>query len=342
MFRRTPSSVDIRANRHTDPDWFNHRVRGSGGGWQRRRAEIFNDFISDSRGGIDLVSDEWTRMRTFSVLVGRPDPILDITDYIAKMQAIDLPRQERIRRIVDDVIKDKETAKKLKPWYFGWCKRPTFHDEYLPTFNRPNVHLIDTNGNGVDKITNAGPVVAGIEYPVDVLVFSTGFYTPAGDSPATRAHTTILGKKGKSLDEEWRKKVSTFHGITMPGFPNLFFPGPHQSGMSANAVYILDVLSEHITYILSDTIGKSADGTICVEADRDAAEKWSVEVASRAGVYAAIAGCTPGYINGEGTADKPKSTEEKLNAARGAMWVEGFVNTPTPSRLGGTRGRSRD
>lgn len=326
VFQRTPSAVDVRANKATDVSWFKKEVSGSGKGWHRRRAENFNAHISDAPTGNDMVRDEWTRMRTFSVLVGKPGKISDIGAYVANAQSIDLPRQERIRQRVDQVVKDKETAQKLKPWYAGWCKRPAFHDGYLETFNRPNVTLVDTQGKGVERATADGLVVAGKEYPVDVLVLSTGFYTPASDSPATRAHSKIFGRNGVSLDDTWSQGISTLHGVITPGFPNLLFPGPHQSGASANAVYMLDVLSEHIVWLLVEAQKRGKDGRIYVEAESEASETWAQQVASRALVYAPIAGCTPGYLNGEGAADQPKSQEQMAKAARGALWGEGIAD----------------
>lgn len=326
VFQRTPSAVDVRNNKETNIEWFNREVRGSGKGWQRRRAENFNSWVSDSPISEDMVADAWTKMRTFSILVGKPEPVIDIPAYIAERQATDLMRQERIRERVDDIVNDKQTAEKLKPWYSGWCKRPTFHDEYLPSFNLNNVHLIDTNGRGVERISTAGPVVGGIEYPVDVLIFSTGFYTPAGDSPAARSNSEIYGRGGASLDSQWKEKVSTLHGIITSNFPNLLFPGPHQSGASANAVYALDWLSEHIVYLLSEAQKASRDGKIYIEPEVDATEQWATEVLSRAGNYAALAGCTPGYLNAEGAADRPKSQEEMLKGARAALWGTGIAD----------------
>lgn len=325
VFQRTPSSVAHRGNKATDVKWFNKEVRGSGPGWQRRRAENFNDYISDAPTGEDLIADEWTSMRTFSVLVGKPERIQNIPEYIAKTQAIDLPRQERIRQRVADTLKNRSTAAKLMPRRPGWRKRPAFRDEYLLTFNRPNVYLVDTNGKGINRINKAGPVVAGTEYPIDVLIFGTGFYTPAGDSPAARSNSKIYGRGGKSLDDHWAEGVSTLHGIITPGFPNLFFPGPHQAGASENAVYTLDILSEHIVYLLREAEKSSKDGkAVTIEPDSEATDKWSTECLSRAGVYATLGGCTPGYLNAEGAADKPKSTDETMKAARAAVWGEGM------------------
>lgn len=326
VFQRTPSAVDVRNNKTTDIEWFNREVKAGGKGWQRRRAENFNSWISDTPTEQDMVDDAWTKMRTFSVLVGRPTKIEDIPAYIAERQAVDLSRQERIRKRVDEIVKDVATAEKLKPWYPGWCKRPTFHDDYLPTFNRPNVHLIDTMGKGVERVSKAGPVVDGVEYPVDILIFSTGFYTPAGDSPAARSNSKIYGRNGISLDDQWKEKVSTLHGIITYNFPNLFFPGPHQAGASANAVYPLDWLSEHIAYLLSHAKRSSKNGKIFIEPTEDASEEWSQQIVARAAGFAALGGCTPGYLNAEGEADKPKSMEETMKGARAAMWGFGVAD----------------
>ena len=81
----------------------------------------------------------------------------------------------KIHERIDQIVKDKATAEALKPWYMLMCKRPCFHNDYLPTFNRPNVHLIDTHGKGITEITEKGPVFEGKQYELDVLIYATGF-----------------------------------------------------------------------------------------------------------------------------------------------------------------------
>ncbi|KAJ6005147.1 hypothetical protein N7451_003091 [Penicillium sp. IBT 35674x] len=326
VFQRTPSAVDARNNRVTDTKWFDREVRATGRGWQRRRCANFNAHVSNQQMTQDLVDDEWTRMRTFSIIVGTPTEISDIPSYIQSVHALDIPRQERIRKRVDQVVRDPVTAEKLKPWYSGWCKRPCFHDEYLPTFNRPNVTLVDTNGKGLDSISKAGPVVAGTEYPVDILIYSTGFFTPTGDSPAARAGAKIYGRGGISLDDQWAQGVTTLHGITTDNFPNLFFPGPNQAAASANQVYVLDELSEHIVYVLSEAMKIVGNGRFLVEANRQAMEEWTKEVISRAAAFAAMNGCTPSYLNLEGGADKARTPEQQLKGVRGVMWGQGIAS----------------
>ena len=73
------------------------------------------------------------------------------------------------------IVTDPATAESLKAWYRLNCKRTGFHDDYLATFNRPNVTLVDTDGRGVERFTENAVVVNGVEYEIDALIFATGF-----------------------------------------------------------------------------------------------------------------------------------------------------------------------
>ncbi len=99
----------------------------------------------------------------------------------------------RIHARIDEIVEDKATAEALKPWYMFMCKRPCFDDDYLPTFNRPNVHLVDTHGKGITEIGAKGPVFEGTEYPLDVLIYATGF-----EVQKTGIYNEIRGETGSS------------------------------------------------------------------------------------------------------------------------------------------------
>ena len=102
---------------------------------------------------------------------------------------------DEIRARVDGTVNDPATAEALKPWYRQFCKRPTFNDEYLATFNRPNVHLVDVSeSKGVDRITERGVVANGIEYEVDCIVYATGF--EISSSPRRRVSFDVIGRGG--------------------------------------------------------------------------------------------------------------------------------------------------
>ena len=140
-----------------------------------------------------------------------------------------------MRRRVESIVEDPDTAERLKPWYRQFCKRPCFHDEYLPTFNRPNVHLVDTAGRGVERLTEHGVVVDGVEYEVDCLIFATGF--EVGTTYTRRAGYDISGRNGVTLSDHWRDGMRTLHGLQAHGFPNCFFLGFTQTGVTVSAPY---------------------------------------------------------------------------------------------------------
>jgi cation diffusion facilitator CzcD-associated flavoprotein CzcO len=281
-----------------------------------------------------MVSDGLTEMPSFSALIGGPTKVTmdSIPAYVESLHALDFPRQEKIRRRVEDIVKDKTTAEKLKPWYPGWCKRPCFHDEYLPSFNLPNVTLVDTNGKGVDSLTEHAVMVGDSTYEVDLLIFSTGFRisSPTG-SPAFRAGMSVIGRNGESLDQKFAKEVLTLHGAISHGFPNFFWPGPLQAGGGANQVFVVDQFAKHIAYILSESMQRVAQEQqsgqkFTIEPTAEAEEEWSMQVLSRAANFAALAGCTPGYLNREGEIDRISGTEEQMKAAKGAIWGDGILD----------------
>ena len=122
---------------------------------------------------------------------------------------------EQIRARVDQIVDDPKTAAALKPYYPYGCKRPTFHDEYLPTFNQPHVTLVDTAPKGVAKICEEGVVHDDVVYPLDVLIYATGF-----EWMATATFNQVVGRHGQSLSEKWEEGgTRTFLGLHSEGFP---------------------------------------------------------------------------------------------------------------------------
>ncbi|ETI26746.1 hypothetical protein G647_10191 [Cladophialophora carrionii CBS 160.54] len=333
IFQRTPSSVDERGQHQTEESTWSSKVATKPGWWKERNLNLAAHLSAAVEPGeIDLVDDQWSRCRAYRALIGGPDPpfsMESIPAFVASLYATDLPRAERIRQRVDDTVKNKTTAQALKHWYGTWCKRPTFHDDYLPVFNQPNVQLVDTNGKGVDSLTATSAVVGPNEYPLDILIFSTGFRSPAIGSPAFRAGMTITGRAGRDMDAKWRDNVATLHGTLTHGFPNLFMPGPFQACATGNAIFTLDIMSNHAVEIIRQAQARFPGQKVVIEPTVEAEEEWSTEIAKRSMAFAAMAGCTPGYLNGEGIMDS-LPVEVKMKAARMGIWGEGiesFMNT---------------
>jgi len=286
VFQRTPSSIDVRNNQPTDADW----AASLEPGWQQHRMDNFNNLVCGIPQDEDLVNDGWTDIMRL-VRPGRR-----ATNAIEAMQMADYAKMEQIRARVDAVVRDPATASALKPWYKQFCKRPCFHDEYLDMFNQPNVTLVDTAGRGVERITPAGAVVDGREYPLDCLIFATGF--EVGTGFARRAGFELHGRGGLSLTDKWADGASTLHGLLTRDFPNCFIVSVTQSGQSPNFPHMLNEQARHIAYIASRCL---ADGADTVEPSAEAEADWSATIAAAGARRAAYqAECTPGYYNAEG------------------------------------------
>ena len=303
VFQRTPSSVDVRNNRPTDPEW----AKSLEPGWQKRRTENFNSLVSGGDQEEDLVADGWTDIfrnltgiaaKTASRKLGRR---LTGSEKAELMEIADYQKMNTVRARAASVVKDPEVAEKLKPWYRQFCKRPCFHDEYLPTFNRHNVELVDSQGQGVERVTETGVIVNGKEYEVDCLIFATGF--EVGTTYTRRAGYDIVGKGGQVLSEKWLDGLRTLHGLQTNGFPNCFFLGFTQSAITVNVPQSLNEQARHVTYILDQI---KARGGKTVEATIDGENGWVAEMHSKAKMGEQFrVECTPGYYNNEGKTGNP-------------------------------------
>jgi cyclohexanone monooxygenase len=269
--------------------------------------ENFNTLVSGGDQEVDLVADGWT------------DIFRNLTGVIAKragqqlgrrltpqeraelMELSDFQKMEQVRNRVDSVVKDAATAEKLKPWYRQFCKRPCFHDEYLDTYNRPNVTLVDTDGQGVERLTEHGVVVNGQEYEVDCLIFATGF--EVGTTYTRRAGYDIIGRDGLTLSQKWSEGLRTFHGLQSNGFPNCFFLGFTQTAVTVSVPHALNEQAKHVTYILDEARRR---GATIVEATLEAESDWCNEIRDKARLGVKFySECTPGYYNSEGKLGNP-------------------------------------
>jgi cyclohexanone monooxygenase len=293
VFQRTPSSIDVRNNRPTDPDW----IKSLEPGWQQKRMDNFNALVSGVPQSEDLVNDGWTDIiGNLLVLMRKQNEAGGAADLATTMQLADFKKMESIRARVDAVVRDRSKAEALKPYYNQFCKRPCFHDEYLDAFNRPNVHLIDTDGKGVERITEHGIVANGKEYEIDCLIYATGF--EVGTSYTRRAGYELYGRDGISLSEKWQNGVSTLHGMHSRGFPNCFIISNSQSGFTANFPHMLNEQSKHLSYIIKECTDRQVR---IVEAAKEAEDAWVQTIISSAIMRQRFQEeCTPGYYNNEG------------------------------------------
>ena len=297
VFQRTPSSVDLRGNKPTDPSW----AAALTPGWQRARRENFADIVVGRPFEVDLVNDGWTDIfHRFQADLRRAmaeGSNVDMEELALRAEIADFQKMNEIRHRVDETVSDHDAAEALKTWYRQFCKRPTFNDEYLPTFNRPNVHLVDVSANkGVERITPKGVVANGVEYEVDCIIFATGFEITS--APKRRVSFDIIGREDESLFDHWRNGLRTLHGLSSHGFPNWFFIGVNQNGLSVNMTAMFDDQAQHIAYILSELRNR---GLTVAEVTAEAEAAWIAEIRRLAVNNLAFQeACTPGYYNNEG------------------------------------------
>ena len=294
VFQRTPSSVDVRDNRPTDAEWSEELKPG----WQQERMDNFNVLVSGGWQPEDLVKDGWTDIiRKLLVMVQNEENAdLSPAGIAKKMEMADFQKMEQIRGRVSSVVIDEATADALKPWYRQFCKRPCFHDDYLATFNRPSVHLVDTAGKGVERITENAVLVDGKAYEIDCLIYATGF--EVGTSYVRRSGYELFGRDGLSLTEKWESGVRTLHGMHSRDFPNCFILSNTQSAFTVNFPHALAEQAKHLAYIVNHALENDLTR---VETTREAEDAWVEEIISLArDGQKFLEECTPGYYNNEG------------------------------------------
>ncbi len=303
VFQRTPSAIGERGNRPTAPDFGD----GFKPGWQRARMDNFQAIIMGRPVESDLVDDGWTH---HYAAVQHPPRAEGMTmgEYMRSAEAFDYSIMESHRHRVEELVADTATAEILKPYYRYLCKRPCFHDEYLPAFNNPNVTLIDCPA-GMDRITEQGPVVDGTQYEVDCIIYGTGF--EAELTPIfRRAGHEIVGRGGVTLAEKWADGAASLFGMMSRGFPNLFImPAPGQQAVVTVNYTQLAVLGGE--FIGGAVRQLEQRGVEVFDVSAEAEEGWTKEIVSTfVDSSAVMSACTPSRINNEGhpEAMNPRNT----------------------------------
>ncbi|WKG13257.1 NAD(P)/FAD-dependent oxidoreductase [Nocardia sp. PE-7] len=315
VFQRTPSYIYERGNVPTDPAW----VQTLQPGWQEELRRNFHTgaFEAYGPGQNDLVCDGWTEVsRNVRDHLDRTGGWADLTPekFMELRELLDYQAMQRVRDRVDAVVTDTATAEALKPYYRFLCKRPCFNDDYLPTFNRPNVTLVDVSGTkGVERITAGGIVADGVEHEVDCIIFASGFEITT-DLDRRFGIAPFAGRDELSLYDHWAKGYRTLHGTMTTGFPNQFFTGFLQGGVTASTTAMFEQQATHIAYIIKETLAR---GATTVEPTAEAQEQWCTTVRESAIDNSNFQReCTPGYYNNEG--------EQQIRSHLGDPYWPGF------------------
>ncbi len=303
VFQRTPSSVDARGNHPIDPEWFAEIATP---GWQQRWLENF----TANQAGIaedDLVQDGWTDLarRIRARIMAIPPEERTPQSMMAAFEESDFEKMEEIRARADEIVDDPSTAEALKAWYRQLCKRPCFHDEYLQAYNEPGVTLVDTDGKGVERISERGVVANGVEYEVDCIIYASGF--EVGTEHTRRMGYDPKGRDGVKLSEAWAEGMRTKHGIHVHGFPNLFIVQPTQgANLISNVPHNLTEAGVTIATMVRHALDTGATE---IEVTEQAQDDWVDLLLSGPPTMFNNPDCTPGYYNNEG---QPNATTARF------------------------------
>ena len=295
VFQRTPSSVDERGNVPIDKDWFDEIATE---GWQQR---WMDNFVENQSQGIpkeDLVQDGWTELskRIREKIFVLPPDQMTPENMLAAWEDADHEKMEEIRQRAEAIVDDDVTAENLKAWYRQLCKRPCFHDAYLQAFNEPSTRLIDTDGKGVERITEKGVAANGEEFEVDCIIYASGF--EVGSDYTERAGFDVTGEGGQKLSDRWADGMKTLHGLHVNGFPNAFIVQPSQAAnLISNVPHNIVDHAKTIAVIVEHA---EENGYSQVDATDEAVEKWVALVLTGMARMLGTADCTPGYYNNEG------------------------------------------
>ena len=295
VIQRTPSSVDVRNNVPTDPDWFAEIATP---GWQQRWLENFTANQTGAMAEEDLVMDGWTDLarRIRERIMTLPPDQMTPERMMEVWEDSDFEKMNEIRHRVETIVRDPATAQDLKAWYRQLCKRPCFHDEYLQAFNVPGTQLVDTDGKGVERITEDGVVAGGEHIDVDCIIYASGF--EVGTEYTRRAGYDLSGRDGVRLSQHWAEGMRTMHGIHVHGFPNAFIVQPTQgANLISNIPHNLTESGRTIAAIVRHALDIGSDQ---VEVTKEAEDAWMELLLSGGGRMLGSPDCTPGYYNNEG------------------------------------------
>jgi cation diffusion facilitator CzcD-associated flavoprotein CzcO len=303
VLQRTPSTVDERGNPPTDPEW----AKTLQPGWQKERQANFHRAAMESfmPGEPDLVCDIWTEIsrNLAAEMEAEGWPQLSFPEFMARRETVDYRVMERLRHRAQSMVKDRKTAEALKPWYRFLCKRPLSNDEFYPTFNRPNVKLIDVSATrGVERMTEKGFVAGGVEYEIDCMIFASGFEV-SSDLDRRWGITTLEGRGGQSIYQHWADGPKTLHGVMTHGFPNQFYLGYIQGGLNASTTEQFSRQGYHAAYVISEALKRGAKVVEPTQEAQDAYVAHFYEVEFDSSQFQRE--CTPSYFTNEGQIKAP-------------------------------------
>lgn len=200
-------------------------------------------------------------------------------------------------------IPDPGLRLKVVPSFPAGCKRVLLSDDYYPALTRGNVHLVTRK---IREITPTGIVTSdGLETPVDTIILCTGFQAT---HPVPEGLFT--GRQGLDLTLRWRGGMEAFKGVSVSGFPNLFFLAGPNTGLGHNSVIFM--LEAAMRYVIDALTTMKQEEIPALEIRRDVEAAYNRKIQSRLAGTVWASGCSSWYLdeNGKNTTLWPGFTIE--------------------------------
>jgi cation diffusion facilitator CzcD-associated flavoprotein CzcO len=270
VFQRTPNFDIPGRNKPLDPGYSEQVKADYPDLWQKARESGFGlPYQVVERSAVDFSPED--RQRIFEAAWAKGGFYMGLetfSDYLLNRESNDTV-SEFLRSKIREMVRDPDTAELLAPKdHPFFTKRPPLENGYYDAFNRDNVTLINVRDTPVDEITEHGVRVGDREYPVDAIVYATGFDAMTG----SLFGMGIVGRDGQPLREKWAEGPRTYLGLTTQGFPNLFMiTGPQSPSVLSNMPVAIEQNVEWIAGLIEYLRDHDLD---VAEATPEAEEKW--------------------------------------------------------------------
>jgi cyclohexanone monooxygenase len=270
VFQRTPNFSVPAKNRPLDPEFV--RARKANYPEHRRvmrktRAGVVGKAYHDSAMSVGE-EDRQARFREGWESGSLFGLIGSFVDLVIDPDANDAAA-EFVRARIRETVQDQAVAELLSPrsYPFG-TKRLCLDSDYYPTYNRPNVTLVDVRTSPIQAVTPTGLRTTTAEYELDALVLATGFDAMTGPL----LEPDIKGVAGVMLREKWAAGPRTYLGLASAGFPNLFMiTGPGSPSVLANMVMAIE---QHVDWVAACIAHMRSSGKTVIDPTLEAQDKW--------------------------------------------------------------------
>ena len=245
VFQRTPQYSVPQRNQPTDPEE-EVRIKADYAGFRARNNRLplamdINQYLNAQK-TFEVSDVERGREYERRWQLGGMSLLLAYADSMNDVEANNTVA-DFIKKKIQETVHDPTVAEALLPEHVYACKRPCMDTHYFETYNRPNVTLVDCRTVGIERITEKGVLVDGVEHELDCLVFATGFDAMTG----SLLRIDIRGRNNLTLQEKWAEGPRSYLGLASAGFPNLFtITGPGSPSVLAN---MIPGIEQHVNWI---------------------------------------------------------------------------------------------